>query len=171
MPNVLPVIVAVGGITLAINRDVLHVMRPFRQTRPDQSEACGILLGYEWDAAQHVIMATEPQASDIRGRAFYTRNVAGHLKTAREAWTASGGLVGYVGEWHSHPQVSPAPSSTDIAEAKKLATSNAQTIISLIMGTSEACVFLAEAKTISEVVSFQLPTCEMPLRSSRRCSK
>ena len=156
MPNVRPVIITVGGITLAINRSVLSVMRPYRQTRPKQSEACGILLGYEWDNARHVMMATPPQRSDIRSRAFYTRNIAGHLGVAQAAWEASGGLVGYLGEWHTHPQECPTPSSRDITEAKKLAAANVQRILSMIIGTNEACVFLAEAKTISEVVSFPL---------------
>jgi integrative and conjugative element protein (TIGR02256 family) len=103
-------------------------------------------------------MMTHPQDSDIRSRLFYTRNVAGHLKAARDIWESSGGLVGYLGEWHSHPQRSPTPSSRDLLEAKKLAKANrGQKILSLIIGTAEACVFIAEERYVSDLVSFAFP--------------
>jgi integrative and conjugative element protein (TIGR02256 family) len=41
-----------------------------------------------------------------------------------------------VGEWHTHPEATPAPSSIDVSEWKSLCRNNEQPLIFVILGTA-----------------------------------
>lgn len=51
-------------------------------------------------------------------------------------WKDSKGLVRYVGEWHTHPQNYPAPSSIDLTEWQILAADrrDARSLLAFIVG-------------------------------------
>ncbi|MFI5091056.1 MAG: Mov34/MPN/PAD-1 family protein [Terriglobales bacterium] len=85
-------------------------------------EVGGWLLGY-WgeDRASLLVTAATPPAS--RGTPFGVRiSAAGHQHRFDQAWQASGGLVTFLGDWHTHPGSPPYPSARDEAALVKLAT-------------------------------------------------
>lgn len=85
------------------------------------TEAGGILLGYVRGKHIEVLEASEPTHQDRRLRYFFERMIHGHKSLADRRWYESNGLVRYIGEWHTHPQEVPIPSSIDISEWQVLA--------------------------------------------------
>lgn len=80
------------------------------------TEAGGILLGHARGKHLEVLEASEPTPQDLRLRYFFERMIHGHKSLAERRWHETGGLVRYIGEWHTHPQDSPSPSRVDLAE-------------------------------------------------------
>jgi integrative and conjugative element protein (TIGR02256 family) len=104
-----------GGMIL-IEPEVLATLERYRQRAPDAHEAGGILLGHRRGAHLHITEATEPTEHDIRTRTRFVRSPKGHQDVALARWGASDGTVDYLGEWHTHPELSPEPSSIDRKE-------------------------------------------------------
>ena len=46
----------------------------------------------------------------------------------------SGGKIGYLGEWHTHPQVKPYPSNTDFRSLTEIACTAEDFVLMLIVG-------------------------------------
>jgi len=107
---------AKGG-TLQIRPDVLQMMLAYRQTNDGSSEAGGILLGRMIVDSEDVIIdeATVPTNKDTRLRFFFHRALASGAKRIRQAWRETHGTRNYLGEWHTHPEDRPTPSSLDIS--------------------------------------------------------
>lgn len=100
--------------------EVLAVFKRFIQGQSD-AEAGGLLLGHVRDIHLEILEATIPTPTDRRFKYLFERLPFGHSIIANRRWSASKGLIRYVGEWHTHPQDNPTPSSTDIYEWEKLA--------------------------------------------------
>lgn len=56
---------------------------------------------------------TIPMDGDERGRSRFHRARRLHQETIQRAWDRSEGTIGYLGEWHSHPERRPTPSLVD----------------------------------------------------------
>ncbi|QXH48130.1 Mov34/MPN/PAD-1 family protein [Pseudomonas xanthosomatis] len=113
------------------------------QFRSNSNEAGGILLGYRAGTNIHIISATGPLPRDRRSRVSFDRLDPGHQVTASEAWATSGGRIDYIGDWHTHPQSVPTPSSKDYLEWKKLTASMQAPHLLVIVGTREVRVWLS----------------------------
>jgi integrative and conjugative element protein (TIGR02256 family) len=98
---------------LLIDRTVLDHMRESARASGFRHEVGGVLLGSRRGPHLHISQATTPQAQDRSSWARFWRSPAGHQEIAQRAWKRSGGRIGYLGEWHSHPQRHPLPSSLD----------------------------------------------------------
>lgn len=74
----------------------------------------GILLGR---IVRNKSMVILEQARVVRSkrkfRLAYVRNNKKAQKLINEIWTESKGVVNYIGEWHTHPNIAPIPSNTD----------------------------------------------------------
>lgn len=92
---------------------VLEVFAKHAQTNIFMPESGGILLGYVREPHLEVLEATEPTRWDKRLRYFFDRSAQGHHDLAQRRSTESGGLVRYLGEWHTHPEDYPSPSFVD----------------------------------------------------------
>jgi integrative and conjugative element protein (TIGR02256 family) len=102
------------------SQSVLEVFE--RHVQSDSgTEAGGILLGYVRGKHLELLEASEPTRQDRRLRYFFERMIHGHKSLADRRWSESNGLVRYIGEWHTHPQEIPSPSSIDISEWQILA--------------------------------------------------
>ncbi len=85
-------------------------------------EVGGWLLGY-WSDDERSVFITHATPPASRGTPFGVRiSGRGHRKRFDEAWTASGGLVTFLGDWHTHPASPPTPSERDEKALHKLAT-------------------------------------------------
>ncbi len=110
---------------LRIEDDVLASLLNFRQTREEDTEAGGLLLGSRRGPHFQITHITLPTTSDLRTRYSFERNEFHHSLFASKLWRETEGQVRYLGEWHTHPEDHPIPSCLDISEWIKLAKTRA----------------------------------------------
>jgi integrative and conjugative element protein (TIGR02256 family) len=133
---------------LLIEDDVLAQLGAFRQTQAHASEAGGILLGYRRDVHLHVVRATAPGTSDTRTRFRFWRHDKSHARIAFAEWSNSGETMDYLGEWHTHPESDPRPSTLDLNEWRKISTRRQEPMVFLIQGTRGRWVGVGLGRTI-----------------------
>lgn len=130
-----------GGYIL-LRSQVLNVLESFSQSE-DQHESGGILLGsYRGDHIE-VVHATNPAPSDDRSPVSFNRLRQCHQQSAEEMWAASNGTVTYIGEWHTHPELTPNPSQIDLNSWKNLLPQ--RPMVLLIQGYNEIYIGLQTA--------------------------
>lgn len=94
-------------------------------------ETGGILLGFR--AGDGVVVTRALIVHDTRSTDHhYVRNEAQGKLALAAARTLSPPVIGYVGEWHTHPADQP-PSGTDIATITDVASSHADTVALLVV--------------------------------------
>ena len=101
-------------------------------------ETGGILIGhYDSNFKQATIqIAISAPLDSMHGYTSFERGIQGIAGEIAEA-KQKNSLLHYVGEWHSHPNESPLPSSTDAWQMQKFALGRyygAQTPLLLIIG-------------------------------------
>lgn len=101
---------------------VLITFARYRQLRATDFEAGGVLLGKRRGRHFDVTHLTVPFPTDVRTRTAFNRESSGHQSEASALWTSSGREIGYLGEWHSHPEQDPSPSNIDIRQWEKAST-------------------------------------------------
>jgi len=87
------------------------------------NETGGVLLGYhDFNIGAIVLVDALPAPSDSHaGPASFERGTYGLAKAIQDAAARTAGIVGYVGEWHSHPQGHSAkPSRDDLIQLAEL---------------------------------------------------
>jgi len=101
---------------------VIHILEPvietwnkYRQLKPNDAEACGILIGsIDEDGSRIWIeVATEPMPNDVRKRSQFNMKDKGHQEALNRLNLTSGGRLVFLGSWHSHPEATPSFSSPD----------------------------------------------------------
>jgi integrative and conjugative element protein (TIGR02256 family) len=99
---------------LKIEDSVITKLNQYRQDR-GKSESGGILLGkIRSDFSEYIITEiSEPCKKDKSGRCFFIRNKDNAQRIINQLWKSSGGQIVYLGEWHTHPELSPSPSLVD----------------------------------------------------------
>lgn len=113
------------------------VILGYRQTDFLSKEAGGILMGYRRGPHIEVVEVSAPMTRDIRRRCGFERRDPGHQAFSDTRWDSSGGTMHYLGEWHTHPEVRPSPSSLDRSEWDKLKSRYEDTLVFLIAGTAQ----------------------------------
>ncbi len=107
-----------AGRRLKVDGAVLARLTAYRQVAADQHEAGGVLLGRYLLGSEDVVVdeITEPMPGDHRSRFRFRRQQKSHQRRIDDAWLASRGTCGYLGEWHTHPEPNPTPSRTDLED-------------------------------------------------------
>lgn len=103
-----------GETDLYIDAAIEQQLREWRSAN-FPNETGGVLLGYhDFNISALVVVAALPAPPDSKSspRSF-ERGVEGLLQAVQEASRRTAGIVGYVGEWHSHPPKHSASPSTD----------------------------------------------------------
>ena len=85
-------------------------------------ERGGLLLGEIHDGGEALVITTvsTPGIEDRSARFSWNRDQQRANRIIREEWERSGGLVNYLGEWHTHPQDNPRASYVDMATMFRL---------------------------------------------------
>lgn len=97
-------------------------------------EAGGVLLGYNNGKDIIITKAIDGGPNAIHEN-FYFRADNNYIEMMIDMEFAnSGGKVGYIGEWHTHPQVNPEPSEIDLNSLKEIADSANDLSLLLIIG-------------------------------------
>lgn len=136
----------VDGTVLLIDATPLARMLSFRQTKRNDHEAGGVLLGRHLLEVPHIVVdeVTTPTREDSRLRAFFKRSRAPHQRVIDDRWATSSGTCQYLGEWHTHPEPVPHPSSVDMADWRRRLrtdTFDGDSLLFLIVGTAAICVW------------------------------
>ena len=110
------------GTLLHFSAATLQTFNQHIQGTDADCEAGGLLLGSVHGGHLLIEQATVPTAWDKRFRYLFERMPFGHEAIALSRWTATQGTVRYLGEWHTHPEEHPHPSSLDRKEWNRLAS-------------------------------------------------
>lgn len=118
-------------------------------------EAGGLLLGSVHGAHIFIEQATVPTIWDNRFRFLFERMPFGHEAIAFARWTASQGTVLYLGEWHTHPEDHPHPSSLDRSEWNRLSVKrrDKRPLLAVIVGRNSLYVELVSSSGYGSVFS------------------
>lgn len=109
---------AKDGTRILIEAEVLNLVESYRQHLASSTEAGGILIGEYRGKDIRIVTGTIPSKLDRRSRVRFHRESPHHQSIAMETWRQSKGLCSYLGDWHTHPEDHPIPSSLDISEWK-----------------------------------------------------
>ncbi len=125
-----------GRVLLDLGAQALEVFSAHVQSSVAAPEAGGLLLGTVHGHGMLISEATTPTRMDRQLRTLFERMPFGHRAIAKRRWRASGGVVRYLGEWHTHPEDHPQPSGTDLAEWRALATkrTDGRPVLAVIVG-------------------------------------
>jgi integrative and conjugative element protein (TIGR02256 family) len=123
-------------------------LEAFFMAEDDDREVGGLLLGFRRDPHLEITDITLPSPRDSRHRHRFVRQCDSHQRRATAAWESSGGLIDYVGEWHTHPEAIPSPSDTD---RKSLLVRSQQhrseTLVEIIIGWERVTAAMVDAKS------------------------
>ncbi len=120
---------------IKIGNDALAQMLHYRQGRKAAPEAGGVLLGTRRGPHFEIVEVTVPQAVDLRTRFSFVRTGNVHRRLAMREWKKSGKRHGYLGEWHTHAEGTPAPSFVDRLGWQAMFSQVRQPLIHVIVGT------------------------------------
>jgi Prokaryotic E2 family A/Prokaryotic homologs of the JAB domain/ThiF family len=141
---------ALGEMTLSIDRGLNDKLRAMR-TSCLPAETGGVLLGYyDFNVRMVVIVDALPAPADSQSSGTsFERGIDGTTDSVLEARRRTANIVGYVGEWHSHPPGHGAkPSRDDYYQLVYLATGMAKEglpAIQLIVGEDDLSVVVMKA--------------------------
>lgn len=139
-----------NGERLKISNEALQQMLSFRQLNPADYEAGGILLGRLLVDSQDVVIdeVTIPMPKDKRSRFAFYRHKQGHQAIINQRWQESKGTCIYLGEWHTHPEPVPTPSTIDRTDwRRKLRADRFEKhLYFIIVGTYEIKIWFGEKR-------------------------
>lgn len=144
----------IDGSILKINEEALNqISKNLNETIIKQKEHCGVLLGREIINSFNVIIdkITEPSEKDIQSKYYFFRDNKYHQMQIKNEWEKSKGTCNYIGEWHTHLEEYPNPSSKDIKEWKKALKNfkfDRKTLFFIIIGTKEISIWEGYRKTL-----------------------
>lgn len=93
--------------------EVVTTIEAYSKPPEINKEAGGILIGSYRGPHVEVLHCTTPLHADRRFWNLFDRKDLGHRDEALRHWHDSGRTITLVGEWHTHPESKPLPSSLD----------------------------------------------------------
>jgi len=143
--------ISLDDFDLFVDAGVEQQLRELRsQGLPN--ETGGVLLGYyDFNIGAVMVVAGLPAPPDSKSNHdSFERGVAGLAEAVAEASKRTAGIVGYIGEWHSHPPgCSALPSTNDVVQLVHLALGMADDglpAVQLIVGEHDLQVLQGMAK-------------------------
>ncbi|WP_109015962.1 Mov34/MPN/PAD-1 family protein [Novimethylophilus kurashikiensis] len=126
---------------------ILAIFDTYRQVDFEAKESGGILLGKCRGDHIELCYVTAPAMHDKRARTLFTRQPQIHQEIADRLWCESAGQITYLGEWHTHPEAVPEPSTIDVANSKDILKRHPSgaVLLFIIVGTSALHVQLSSS--------------------------
>ena len=132
-------IIELGDIIIRFDQKVINIFKRFIQDDENKPEAGGILMGYYIDDYSFYISdLSTPSENDKSSRFNFLRSFIDAQKFIERFFKSSKGKKIYLGEWHTHPEKLPTPSSTDLQSFEnqlKKNVLNSKYIFMIILGT------------------------------------
>ncbi|MGM0580548.1 MAG: Mov34/MPN/PAD-1 family protein [Bacteroidota bacterium] len=130
----------------------LSLMNSYKQDDPSKYESGGVLIGRLIISSKDIVVdkVTTPLPEDVQSLNSFIRSTA-HQNIIEKEWSESNGTSLYLGEWHTHPESSPTPSSKDIKSWKeqlKTATFSSRFLYFVIIGIEEYGVWEGDRRTL-----------------------
>ncbi|PDS34685.1 hypothetical protein CO665_29465 [Rhizobium anhuiense] len=123
-----------GDAFVLLPAKVYDVMKSFTSGSQGETEAGGILIGSYRGNHIHIHQCTVPLRKDLRKKYLFDRKDRGHQLAAMLAWTKSLGTETFVGEWHTHPEDFPVPSSIDRGTWREIIKRKEVPVVFVILG-------------------------------------
>lgn len=109
------IIVNLGSVKVKIYKTVIDKMNVYIQNISNKPESGGILMGYVLKENVFAINdISVPTKFDKASRYNFTRSKENAQLILNKAFKSSNGKQIYLGEWHTHPEDYPSPSSLDL---------------------------------------------------------
>lgn len=140
---------------VVFSADAVRHMLQFRQNRAWHRESGGQLFGKLSNFEIFVVEATGPRASDVRTRISYKPDRRAEQVEIDERFQK--GLI-YLGDWHTHPELRPTPSTRDSESMVECFSKSKHSLTSfmlVVVGSktwNESFVALYDSKGIREVI-------------------
>lgn len=145
-------IIEFDRITIRIPFLIIDKFLEFKQDTHEKPESGGCLIGYYLDEYSFVLTdITVPTKYDHSSRFNFTRSKMSIQDTLSTLFIESFGKKIYLGEWHTHPQNLPIPSTLDnlsIIKQAKFNQLNSDTIFMIIIGNTGFHISLVKNKKI-----------------------
>lgn len=124
---------------LVIEENIMNYFRNIILAHDFSVETGGIIVGEMRPLDESIVITdvSAPFEKDSRDRFHFNRKSDGHQEYMDKLWKESGLKKMYLGEWHTHDQKIPVPSSIDINNWKKIEQRNkvAPEMYFIIIGT------------------------------------
>lgn len=117
---------------VVIEPQAVNALRALRQIAPTAHEAGGVLIGERRGESFVVKEVTTPSPRDQSSRFRFIRKFFHHQLAINNANHLSGGTSNYLGEWHTHPQDKPYPSSIDFKNWKSSLHDHEPCLVSVV---------------------------------------
>lgn len=137
------------GSFVLIEPGVLAALHNCRQLLHDDTEAGGTLIGYRRQQHLHVVEFTTPAPVDRRSRCEFERCDPRHARYARMRWRKSRKKLDCLGEWHTHPEDYPHPSSVDMSEWRRVLSKVDHARVFVIVGLRRDWVGVGHRKRVN----------------------
>jgi len=137
----------IGGLAVSIDEGIIEKMAKFRAANLPR-ETGGIVLGYvDFNIASIVVVDVLPAPIDsVSSEVTFQRGVDSTNEVIAEVARRTANIVGYIGEWHSHPTGAGAnPSSLDMKQLLYLTEGMAADglpVVSIIIGEDNDLTFM-----------------------------
>lgn len=143
----------VNGGRLKIPKSILEQFSLFVQREAHIPESGGILLGRFIKGTNDIVLdaMTEPKEFDTQEPYFFRREKEPHQTIINTYWKETKGTGHYLGEWHTHPENYPQPSSTDFKNwivLLQTASYYGTALIYIIIGIKEIVVYQGSNKNL-----------------------
>lgn len=149
------------AVTTLISLAAARVMQTYAQLSSASQEAGGILIGATRGDDIEVIEATVPLPLDTRSRTGFHRKDRGHFERATLLWKANDREVGYVGEWHTHPEDHPTPSGLDLNQWRAVLAADRAPRVFVIVGRVDWLVMHASRYNNLAIARMShIPSCD-----------
>ncbi|EGX6618163.1 Mov34/MPN/PAD-1 family protein [Salmonella enterica subsp. enterica serovar Newport] len=129
---------------VSIPKEVSDIWLSYRQNRPMDPEAFGVLIGNKDLGIEHyhLVEVTVPQNGDRCSRLSFTLQDPEHQRTVDHLHQRSSGQLIYLGTWHTHPEKVPHASYTDIRDWKECKSrNNERQLFFVIIGTEQNALY------------------------------
>ncbi|MCW8929634.1 MAG: Mov34/MPN/PAD-1 family protein [Gammaproteobacteria bacterium] len=131
----------------------MSIIESLKQISTLDTESAGVLIGeYRGNHHIRVVGATRPGQIDRSTRFSFDRRSPHHQNSVLSAWHSSGKIQTWVGEWHTHPEDYPIPSSIDIHEWEK--TLPARPMVLLIQGRKSHWLGISIRSVVTSITDY-----------------
>ncbi|WP_299096995.1 Mov34/MPN/PAD-1 family protein [uncultured Winogradskyella sp.] len=138
---------------IIIEDNVLNLFKNFKQTGR-KHERGGILLGEVSSKEIRIKRASIPTVFDSSSRFSFNRNKKSAQIITDYEYNNSNGKIIYLGEWHTHPEKKPSPSSIDckmISNQFRKNKINEWFLLMIIVGLDDMYVSFYDGKSNTEL--------------------